>query len=137
MDKQSDFTCRLYIPGSYYKELNADGQALFEKASDSSMYFADFPAGFDGGDFYEYITAFCEISLIMSNDKYGITDDTHLTCEIYKLGKTDKTFTLLVTIKHPDQTQEHHDLLNFNKLEEKEGYFSFEFLGDQRMFAIK
>lgn len=136
MDNTS-LNCRLYIPAKYYKELNDEGRSLFEKAHDSSMYFADFPAGFDEGDFYEYIIAFCEVSLIMSNTKYEITEDTKLGCEIFKLGQTDKSFSLLITIKYPGVKEKFHDFLNFNKLEERENYFSFELLGDQTMMAIK
>lgn len=136
MKERSHFICRLYIPKKYYNELNVEGRSLFIKAEDSNMYFVEFPAGFDRGDFYEYITAFCEVSLIMLNDKYCITDDTILSCEVFKLGKTNKNFSLLISIKYPDHKNEFHDFLNFNALEEKENYFSFELLGDQTMFAI-
>lgn len=137
MNIQETITCRLYIPAKYYTELNDQGKEMFTKAIDSSLYFTDFSAGFDGGSFYDYITAFCEISLIMLNDKYNITEDTALHSELFKLGKTDKTFSLLITIKYPGSEGEYHDFLSFNKLEESEKYFSFELLGDQTMFAMK
>ncbi|SHJ34197.1 hypothetical protein [Parasporobacterium paucivorans] len=136
MKNDSTVTCRLYIPQKNHEKLNEEGREVFTKADDSSLYFTDFAAGFDGGSLYECIIAFCEVCLLTLNDVYGIKEDTDLKTEIFKLGQTDKTFSLLSTIKYAGNEKEYHEMLNFNRLEVRDDFFSFELLGDQSMFSL-
>ena len=137
MEENQTFNCRLYLPDTHYKQLKAEIKDIFTKAKGSNMYFTDFPAGFEGGDLGEYITAFIEIALISGNDKYEIADDTEVSCEMFKLGQTEKNFSIIVTIKYSNSDKDFNEILNFNKLEETDDYFSFELMGDQTMFSIE
>jgi len=68
------------------------------------------------------------------NPKYEIDDDTDLSCELLKLGKSESSFNLLINIKYPSVEDTFNDILLFKECEVEEFLYSFELIGDQRMF---
>ena len=70
----------------------------------------------------------------MMNPKYEINDNTDLSCELLKLGKSESSFNLLINIKYPSVEDTFNDILLFKECDVEEFLYSFELIGDQRMF---
>lgn len=134
-DSASSITCQLFIPAKYYAELKEDTKELFKEAS-PGYYFSEFPAEVEDSSFLgEFLTAFCEVALIMGNPKYEYTEECELHSELLKLGTDEKSFNLLVTIQYPGTDSSFHDILIFKEKEQSLGFYSFELLGDQTIFS--
>ncbi len=130
--------CKLYIDTNYYDKLNEAGKALFDHEACSNLFYTTFPAELENdSDLSECITAFCEVGLILFNDQYHITDDTDLSCEIFHLGQAKHLFTLVITIKYPNNDELFHDMMTFEILSQDETQFSFKLLGDQTLFSLE
>ncbi|HEX2975624.1 MAG TPA: hypothetical protein VHO68_06775 [Bacteroidales bacterium] len=56
--------------------------------------------------------------------------------ELYKTGKDDTTFSILVTIEEKDDKEPQHELLLFAQRELTDTSYSFALIGDQTMFAM-
>lgn len=134
MNSLTTITCQLYIPSRYYKELNQNVRELFTP-DDFGFYVTEFPANVEDSSYLgEFLTAFCEVSLIMANPKYEYTDKCSLNCELLKVGTDESSFNLFVSIQYPDVDSTFHDILIFKEREQRLGFYSFELLGDQTMF---
>ena len=132
----SYIACKLYIDSLYYEKLNSEGQALFDYEEASSLYYTVFPAASCHGDcLYEYIIAFIEVALIMTNHNYDLTNESTLKCEVFKLTKSKTLFTLLIEITHPNSPTCHHDFMTFEILNQTAYGFDFKLLGDQTLFS--
>lgn len=135
-NRNESMKIRIYISAEYLSELKPEASEIFIESEKGSKYYAEFPAEIEEQEYLgEYIIACCETLLIMMNPKYEVNENTELNCELLKLGKTEKSFNLLVSIKYPIVNEEFHDILVFQECEVEEFLYSFELLGDQRMFA--
>ncbi|WP_310603349.1 hypothetical protein [Anaerosporobacter sp.] len=136
MVKEHVFECKLVLPRKYYVQLAEEGKQLYEE-SPNGMEVA-FPVELtEGITLADCVPAFVESVYLEFNPKYEITDSTEVTCELYKLGKTDEVFNLLVTITYPESEKEFHELLIFHQVELTEDCFTFELMGDQTMFNME
>lgn len=131
-------TIRLYIPAEYLSELKTEAAQVFTEADRGNRYYVELPAEIQENEYLgEYIIACCETLLIMMNPKYGVDETTELDCELLRLGKTQNVFNLLISIKYPSAEETLHDIMLFRECEIEEFLYSFEFIGDQRIFAAK
>lgn len=136
MVKEKMFECKLVLPGKYYVQLTEEGKQLYEECSTGME--VTFPVELsDGITLADCVPAFVESVYLEFNPKYEITEYTKVACELYKLGKTDEVFNLLVTITYPESDKEFHELLIFNQVELTEDCFTFELMGDQTMFNME
>lgn len=136
MVKEKMFECKLVLPGKYYVQLTEDGKQLYEECSTGME--VTFPVELsDGITLADCVPAFVESVYLEFNPKYEITEYTKVACELYKLGKTDEVFNLLVTITYPESDKEFHELLIFNQVELTDDCFTFELMGDQTMFNME
>lgn len=134
MEKVEKIICTLVIPNKYYQELSSEVKDIF--SWENGRYYTEFPADAEEGNFLgEYLQAFCEVVLIMNNPKYGITEDCELSTELLKIGQTEENFMLLINIKYPGSEKIYNDILVFQEVEQKLGYYSFELIGDQTVFS--
>lgn len=134
--KDKMFECKLVLPGKYYVQLTDEGKQLYEEGQ-KGMEVA-FPVKFiDGVTLADCVPAFVESVYLEFNPKYEISEDTNVKCELYKLGKTDEVFNLLVTISYPESDKEFYELLIFNQVELTDDCFTFELMGDQTMFNME
>ena len=132
----SYIACKLYIDSLYYQKLNSEGQALFDYEEASSLYYTVFPAASCHGDcLYEYIIAFVEVGLIMTNNNYDLTHASTLKCEVFKLSKSKTIFTLLIEITNLNNPTCYHDFMTFEILNQTAHCFDFKLLGDQTLFS--
>lgn len=130
------FECKLVLPGKYYIQLTEEGKQLYEECSMGME--VTFPVELiDGITLADCIPSFVESVYLEFNPKYEITEDTKVACELYKLGKTDEVFNLLVTITYPESDKEFHELLIFSQIELTDDCFTFELMGDQTMFNME
>ena len=135
MKKDNTFMCKLILPSKYYIQLTEEGRLLYEE--DSIGMQMTLPMSIkDGITLADCIPAFVESIYLEFNPKYLITEDTKVKSELYKLGKTDEVFNLLVTITYPESDKEFFELLVFRQIELSDYLFSFELIGDQTMFNI-
>lgn len=129
---------RYIISSEYYSELDETGKELFQESKYGSKYYAELPALIEDNDYLsDYIRAGVEVLIVICNPKYEITENTTLETEILRLSKDDKTFNLLVNIKHKDNNETFHDILIFKEKSNNEDCIEYEMIGDQRMFAMK
>ena len=127
---------KLYISAEYLSELKPEASEIFTECESGSKYYVELPANIDEDEYLQdSIIACCETLLIMMNPKYEIDENTDLRCELLKLGKSELSFNLLINIKYPSVENTFHDILMFKECEVEEFMYSFELLGDQRMFA--
>lgn len=134
----SHISCKLYLPPQYYHKLSDEGQALFDYEETSGLFYTSFPADTCQCDcLYEYIIAFVEVSLIMTNRTYALTEETTLQCEVFKLSKSKTLFTLLIQITYPNSEEYHHDFMTFEILKQTAHHFEFKLLGDQTLFSLE
>ena len=127
---------KLYISAEYLSELKPEASEIFTECESGSKYYVELPANIDEDEYLQdSIIACCETILIMMNPKYEIDENTDLSCELLKLGKSELSFNLLINIKYPSVENTFHDILMFKECEVEEFMYSFELLGDQRMFA--
>ena len=127
---------KLYISAEYLSELEPEASQIFTECESGSKYYVELPANIDEDEYLQdSIIACCETLLIMMNPKYEIDDDTDLSCELLKLGRSENSFNLLINIKYPSVENTFNDILLFKECEVEEFMYSFELLGDQRMFA--
>lgn len=134
MEKLQKIICTLIIPNKYYQELNNDIKEIF--IWKDARYYTEFPADVQEESFLgEYIQAFCEVVLIINNPKYGITKECKLHTELLKLGQTEEVFSLLMNIQYKGSNKNYHDILVFQEVSQKLGYYTFELLGDQTVFS--
>jgi len=127
---------KLYISAEYLSELKPEASEIFTECESGSKYYVELPANIDEDEYLQdSIIACCETLLIMMNPKYEIDENTDLSCELLKLGKSELSFNLLINIKYPSVENTFHDILMFKECEVEEFMYSFELLGDQRMFA--
>jgi len=127
---------KLYISAEYLSELKPEASEIFTECESGSKYYVELPANIDEDEYLQdSIIACCETILIMMNPKYEIDDDTDLSCELLKLGRSENSFNLLINIKYPSVENTFNDILLFKECEVEEFMYSFELLGDQRMFA--
>lgn len=127
--------CRLFISGLDYIQLSEDIQVMFQPEEGSPDYFCDFPAYIDQESaLMESIIAFCEISLVMGNLKYQVTETTKLKFDLFKLVKSSKNFSLILTIQYPNIEQEFNEILTFEEVQATDNTYVFRYLGDQTMF---
>jgi len=137
MFNSTNITCQLYIPPKYYIQLEASIQQLFE-SDDLGFYYSEFPAVVAVDSYLgEYLVAYCEITLIMGNPKYQLSEECNLQCELLKLGQEEHAFNLLITIRYPGVQDNFYDILVFKEREQLLGFYSFELLGDQTMFSTE
>lgn len=135
MDAVEQILCTLIIPSKFYLELTDDVKELF--IQDDGYYSAQFPADTTEDTYLgEYIKAFCEVALIINNPKYEITEACELSSELLKFGQSEESYSLLITIKYPGSDKEYNDVLFFKEISQSLGYYTFELLGDQTLFAI-
>lgn len=136
MVKEKMFECKLVLPGKYYVQLTEEGKQLYEECQVGMK--VTFPVELiDGITLADCVPAFVESVYLEFNPKYEITEDIKVACELYKLGKTDEVFNLLVTITYPESDKEFHELLIFNQVELTDDCFTFELMGDQTMFNME
>ncbi len=135
MEIDNSFTCQLIIPHKYYIQLSEEGKKLYEE--DRLGMKVALPMKLkDGITLADCIPAFIETVYLELNPKYRVTEDTLVRCELYKLGKTDEVFNLMISITYPESEKEFHELLIFHQVELSERLFCFELMGDQTMFQI-
>ncbi len=136
MEEVKKIICTLLIPRDIYMELNSQIQELF--VEDGSFYATDFPADAEEGTFLgEYLQAFCEVVLIMNNEKYEVTNESSLKTELFKLGQTEDSFCMLIDITYPDSDKVYHDALYFQEISQSLGKYCFKLLGDQKLFSTE
>ena len=127
---------KLYISAEYLSELKPEASQIFTECKSGSKYYVELPANIEEDEYLQdSIIACCETLLIMMNPKYEIDDNTDLSCELLKLGQSELSFNLLINIKYPSDENTFHDILMFKECEVEAFMYSFELLGDQRMFA--
>jgi len=127
---------KLYISAEYLSELKPEASEIFTECKSGSKYYVELPANIDEGEYLQdSIIACCETLLVMMNPKYEIDDNTELSCELLKLGKSESSFNLLINIKYPSVENTFNDILLFKECEVEEFLYSFELIGDQRMFV--
>jgi hypothetical protein len=136
MEKIKQILCTLIIPKKFYMELTEEVKELFVEHAGS--YSTEFPADAEENTFLgEFIQAFCEVVLIINNPKYEVTDDCKLSTELLKLGNSEESFNLLINIQYPGSDTLHHDILVFQEVSQRLGYYTFELLGDQTFFSVE
>ncbi len=132
---QEELTCKMLLGKKFYEQLNKEGKKLFETTPEG--FCASFQAFLQEGiTLGNCVMSFCEVAYIGLNPKYKITEDTEVKCELYKTGREDKTFSILVTIQYQGDKELYHELLIFAQRELTDTLYSFELIGDQTMFAI-
>lgn len=133
---QNKMKIRLYISAEHLSELKPEASEIFTECESGSKFYAELPADIEENEYLgDSIIACCETLLIMMNPKYEIEDNTQLSCELLKAAKTEQSFNLLINIKYPSVENTFNDIMLFKECEVEEFMYSFEFLGDQRMFA--
>lgn len=136
MEKINQILCTLVIPYKNYLELTEEVRELFTE--EDGLYSARFPADAKEHTFLgEYIQAFCEIVLIESNPKYEVTEECEVSTELLKLGPSEESYCLLVSIRYPGSDKIFHDNLYFQEVTQSLGYYTFELLGDQTLFSVE
>lgn len=135
MVKDCTYECKLILPGKYYIQLTEEGKQLYSEKENGME--VTFPVDFmDGVTLADCVPAFVESVYLEFNSKYEIKEDTKVKCELYKLGKTQEVFNLLVSIRYPQHDKEFYELLIFNTVELSDKCFTFELIGDQTMFNM-
>lgn len=123
---------KLYIDRKYYEELSEEGKSLYEDAKrNPNVTFPTFLA--EGATLADCVRAFIESVYLEVNPKYGIKEKTFVKSELYKLGKEDQVFNLLVTFGE----EKEHELLIFRREKLTDVEFSFSLIGDQTMFQME
>lgn len=134
--KDKMFECKLVLPGKYFVQLTDDGKQLYEEGHNGME--VTFPVEFiNGVTLADCVPAFVESVYLEFNSKYEIAEDTDVKCELYKLGKTNEVFNLLVTISYPQSDKEFYELLIFKQVDLTDDCFTFELMGDQTMFNME
>lgn len=134
--EETKMKIRLYITAEHLSELKSEASGIFSECENGSRYYIELPANIEKTEYlHNSIIACCETLLIMMNPKYEIDEYTELDCELLKLGKTEKTFNMLINIKYPQVDKIFNEIMLFKECEIEEFMYSFEFIGDQRMFA--
>lgn len=129
------FACKMFLGAKFYEQLNDEGKELFENTPEGLC--ASFTAVLgDGVTLGNCVMSYCEAAYIGLNPKYQIEEKTSVKSELYKTGKEDTTFSVLVTIEYQDDKEPHHELLIFTQRELTDSSYSFELIGDQSMFAL-
>lgn len=135
MKKENEIICTLILPRKYYLELSEEIRGIFEEQG--GKYQTQFPADAEEDSFLgEYLQAFCEVVLIMNNPKYQVTEQCLVKSQLLKMGSSEEQFSMLVDIKYPEEQDPHNEVLVFQEVSQSLGYYTFELLGDQRIFAI-
>ena len=133
---ESEMKIKLIISAEYLSELKPEASQIFTECESGSKYYVELPANIEEGEYLQdSIIACCETLIIMMNSKYEIDDKTDLSCELLKLGTSESSFNLLVNIKYHSVENTFNDILLFKECEVEEFLYSFELIGDQRMFA--
>lgn len=133
--KKEQFTCKMFLEPKFYEQLNEAGKEIFECTQEG--FCAAFPAILeDGVTLGNCVLSFCEVGYVGLNPKYDADHAEYVQCELYKPGKEDTVFQVLVTVKYQNEPECQHDLLLFVQQELSEFLFSFKLIGDQTMFAI-
>ena len=133
---ESEMKIKLIISAEYLSELKPEASQIFTECESGSKYYVELPANIEEGEYLQdSIIACCETLIIMMNPKYEIDDKTDLSCELLKLGTSESSFNLLVNIKYPSVENTFNDILLFKECEVEEFMYTFELIGDQRMFA--
>ena len=133
--EENELTCKMILGAKFYEQLNDEGKELFESTSEG--FCATFNAILeDGVTLGNCVMSFCEVAYIGLNPKYQANDAASVKCELFKTGKEDTTFSVLVTIEYPGDKEQHHELLVFAQRELTDTIYSFELIGDQTMFAM-
>jgi hypothetical protein len=134
-EEQNLLNCKMFLGAKFYEQLNNDGKELFESTPEG--FCATFTANLkDGITLGNCVMSFCEVAYIALNPKYQVDENTNVKCELYKNGKEDTTFSVLVTIEYPGEHKPNHELLIFAQRELTDSLYSFELVGDQTMFAM-
>lgn len=129
------FQCRLVIGRPHYEQLTEEGKSLYELTPLGMQ--VTFPVILNEGvTLADCIPAFVESVYVEVNPKYDVKETTIVKSELYKLGKTEEVFNLLVTIQYPKEEKPFHELLVFEQLELTDEIFSFSLIGDQTMFQL-
>ncbi len=135
MEKDNTFTCKLILPSKYYIQLNDEGKKLYEESSLGMQ--VELPIELTKGiTLADCIPAFVESAYLELNPKYALTEATKVKCELYKLGKTDEVFNLLVSITYPKSDKVCYELLIFHQVDLSQRTFTFQLMGDQTMFHM-
>lgn len=131
----SGITCVMYLAPKFYEQLTEEGKQIFDATPQGIC--AAFPAVVgEGITLANCVMSFCEVAYIGMNPKYETERASAVTCELYKPGKEDATFNILVTIEYPNDKTPHHELLILVQRKLTENLYSFELVGDQSMFAM-
>lgn len=131
---EKELTCKMYLSSKFYHQLSEEGKELYELTPNG--YCAEFPMIFeDGITLGNCVVSFCEVAYVHLNPKYDIDRAKEVSCELYKPGKGDETFNILVTIQY-SKSEEFHELLFVQQRELSETVYAFEIVGDQTMFAL-
>lgn len=128
------FIIRLVISSKYLKELNE--KEIFQEL-ENGKYYVEFPTEIEENEpLSDYIVACCETALIMKNPKYEIENSKELNCELMKLGKSEKSFNLLINISYNNEQNKFNDIMVFKENKVEKMLYEFELMGDKTMFAI-
>lgn len=132
---REEFTCKMFLGKKFYDQLSDEGKEVFEYTTEG--FCATFQAICeDGVTLGNCVMSFCEVAYIGLNPKYQVGEKTKVKCELYKNGKDDTTFSVLVTIEYQEDKEMHHELLIFAQRELTDSLYSYELVGDQTMFAM-
>ena len=129
------FTCKMFLGINFYVQLNDEGKEVFDLTPEGFCE-TFHPICEDGVTLGNCIMSFCEAAYIELNPKYQVGEETKVKCELYKNGKDDTTFSVLVTIEYREEKNPHHELLIFAQRQLTDSLYSFELVGDQSMFAM-
>ena len=133
--EENELTCKMFLGAKFYEQLNDEGKELFESTPEG--FCATFNAILeDGVTLGNCVMSFCEVAYIGLNPKYQVNDATSVKCELFKTGKEDTTFSVLVTIEYPGEKEQHHELLVFAQRDLTDTLYSFDLIGDQTMFVM-
>ncbi len=133
----SEMKCKLFIGRKHYLELDEEHKLLYQL--EGSNYVVEFPAILEEGiTLGDSVLALVEAAFLEGNTKYEISDDTKVSTELYKLGQTDISFNILVTIQYKAEKykKKHYEMLVFTEKELSNTCYSFELIGDQTMFNM-
>ena len=137
MDVVDKMMCRMYVGRKHYKDLDEEHKSLYTQ--EDSGFCVEFPAVLsDGATLGDSVLALVETTFLEGNSKYEIKEDTKVSTELYKLGKSDVSFNILVTIQYKEEEykKKHYEMLVFMEKSLTENCYSFELIGDQTMFNM-
>lgn len=131
---EKEYKISLMIGQEFYEQLTGYGKELYQK--EGNNFQVTFPVVSEKGvTIADCIPIFVESVYLDYNPRYETDNAKVVKSELYKLGKTEDVFNLLISIQYPEIVEEFHEMLVFSKKELSENQFRFELVGDQSMFA--